>query len=282
MTTPRDSTPGGSAPRDADRLISAFLAEGQADLPDQVYDEVRAEIDHTSQRTGIGPWRTSFMNRFASVVAVAVVMVIAVIVGLQLAGGGPLIGGDPSVSPSPSAEPSASDKPTPKPTGPAEPSAKPSAEPSGPEPAFTCGQPIHLDAVGSDFHPLIVADIRLGTHDGYDRIVFEYVDEGSPYLDIEADEPPFVKDPSGLPLEVAGDPHFRLIFGGAAKYDSETGEQPYSGPVDFEPGYPQIAQFVEAGDFEASHSWYLGTNGSDCLRAFYLTEPGRIVIDVQH
>ena len=95
MTTPRDPN------ADADRLISAFLAEGQAELPDQVYDEVRAEVDHTDQRTFIGPWRTSFVNRFVTVAAVAVVMVVAVIVGLQL-GGGPHSGGNPSLSPSPS------------------------------------------------------------------------------------------------------------------------------------------------------------------------------------
>ena len=111
MTPPRNP----SAP-DPDRLISAFLSEGQTDLPDQVYDEVRAEIEHTDQRTFIGPWRTSFVNRFATVAAVAVVMVVAVFVGLQLTQGGPLIGGDPSASPSATAEPSASDKPTPKPT----------------------------------------------------------------------------------------------------------------------------------------------------------------------
>lgn len=273
MTTPRDPN------ADADRLINAFLAEGQAQLPDQVYDEVRAEIDHTNQRTFFAPWRTSFVNRFATVAAVAVVMVIAVIVGLQLAGGGPLIGGTPSASPS--AEPSATDKPTPKPT-PTEPQAETPGETSGPEPNFVCGQPIHLDAVGSDFHPLVIADVRMASHETYDRIVFEYVADGTPSLDIAAASPPFVKDPSGLPLDVAGDPIFGLTFIGATKFDTETGEQPYTGSTDFTPGYPQIAQFVEAGDFEATNNWYLGTNGSDCLRAYYLTDPARIVIDVEH
>jgi hypothetical protein len=276
MTTPRD--PGSP---DADRLIAAFLAEGQAELPDQVYDEVRAEVDHTKQRTFFGPWRTSFVTRFATVAAVAVVMVIAVIVGLQLGQGGPLIGGNPSASASPSAQPSESVKPTPKPS-PSEPAAETPGETSGPEPAFSCGQSLQLAAVGSDFHPLVVSDIRLGTHDGYDRIVFEYVADGTPYLDIVEATPPFVKDPSGLPLEVAGDPIYQLTFTGATKYDTETGEQPYTGSTDFDPGYEQIAQFVEAGDFEATNNWYLGTHGSTCLRAYYLTDPARIVIDVQH
>jgi hypothetical protein len=62
----------------------------------------------------------------------------------------------------------------------------------------------------------------------------------------------------------------------------ETAEQPYTGSTDFQPGYDQIVQFVESGDFEASHNWYLGVNGGTCLRAFYLTDPARLVIDVQH
>jgi hypothetical protein len=78
---------------------------------------------------------------------------------------------------------------------------------------------------------------------------------------------------------------YSVTFVGATKYDMETGEQPYQGPTDFRsdvlPGFRQIAQFVESGDFEATHSWYLGTNGSTCLRAFYLTNPSRLVIDIQ-
>jgi hypothetical protein len=276
MTPPRNpNTP------DPDRLISAFLSEGQTDLPDQVYDEVRAEIDHTDQRTFIGPWRTSFVNRFATVAAIAVVMVVAVLVGLQLTQGGLLVGGNLSPSPSATAEPSTSGTPTSKPT-PTEPAAETPGETSGPEPDFVCGQPIHLDAVGSDFHPLVVADIRLGTHDGYDRIVFEYVDAGTPDFDVGEAQPPFAHDPSGLPLDVAGDPVFELRFTGATKFDTESGDQPYTGSTDFEPGYPQIVQFVESSDFEGTHKWYLGVNGGDCLRAFYLTDPSRIVIDVQH
>ncbi len=214
------------------------------------------------------------MNRFATVAAVAVVMVVAVFVGLQLTQGGPLIGGDPSASPSATAEPSASDKPTPKPT-PTEPATETPIETPGPEPDFVCGQPIHLDAVGSDFHPLVVADIRLGTHDGYDRIVFEYVLDGTPYLDIDEAQPPFVENPSGLPLEVAGSPGIPADVWGATKFDTETGEQPYQGRPTSSRDTRRSSQFVESGDFEATHSWFLGTNGGNCLRAFYLTDPSR-------
>ena len=73
-----------TAPRDSDRLLRAFLAEGQTDLPDRVYDEVRSDIEHTGQRTVFGPWRNSFVNRFVAVAAVAAVVVLAVVIGPAL------------------------------------------------------------------------------------------------------------------------------------------------------------------------------------------------------
>jgi hypothetical protein len=209
--------------------------------------------------------------------AAAVVVLLAVVVGLQLRSGALVGGPGPSetASPAMSAEATPSAHPSP--------SVQPSVEPppTSELPPFTCDLPITLDAVGSDFHPLVTQDIRVGTHDGYDRIVFEY-DGGTPSLELDAAEPPYVQNPSGLPLTVAGSPVYRITLTGATKYDMESGEQPYQGPTDFEPGLAQIVQFVEYGDFEATHSWYLGVNGGDCVRVFQLTDPSRIVIDVQH
>jgi hypothetical protein len=224
----------------------------------------------------------SWLPRIGGALAVGVVLVLAVVVGLQLAGGGPLIGGDPapSAEPSPSSEPTDSAEPSPS----VEPSTsvEPSAGPSGPEPAFTCGQPIQLAAQGSELHPLLIADIRLGTHDGYDRIVFEFVDDGTPELQLDDARTPYVQNPSGMPLEVDGSPVYSVTLIGATKHDMETGEEPYQGSTDFTPGFAQIAEFVESGDFEAVNGWYLGTNGSTCLRAFILADPSRLVIDIEH
>ena len=64
-----------TAPRDPDRLIHGFLLEGEEYLQDQVYDEVRAAIEHKRQRAFFGPWRTPIMNKFVGygLAAVAVV-----------------------------------------------------------------------------------------------------------------------------------------------------------------------------------------------------------------
>ena len=95
--------------RDPDRLIHAFMLEGAEQLHDQVYDAVRADIEHRHQRVFIGPWRLPTMNKFLPIGLGAAAVVVALVVGIQLLGprgpAGP--GGVPSVVPSPTPLPTA-------------------------------------------------------------------------------------------------------------------------------------------------------------------------------
>jgi hypothetical protein len=272
-----------TAPRDPNQLIRAFLDEGPTDLREQVYDEVRTEIDHTHQRTSFGPWSNFTMNRFAGFVAATVVIAVAVIVGLSLGGGGPLIGGDASQSPSAEASASPSVEPSAEPSDDAgEPSDQPEAsDEASLDIPFTCDMSYSVESTDTGFAPLQLSDVRMAEHEGYDRVVFEYVGSLVPALAVERDEPPFVHDPSGLPLEISGSPVYLLNITGASKRDAD-GNLGYTGSTDLTPGLDQIAQLVEQGDFEAVNNWYLGVNGSTCLRVFPLADPGRLVIDVQH
>jgi hypothetical protein len=101
-----------NARRDPDRLIHAFLMDGQTELADQVYDAVRANIEQQRQRVVIGPWRMPTMNKLVPIGLVAAAAVVALVVGTRLLGppapGG--VGGvpslQPSVAPSPTAAPS--------------------------------------------------------------------------------------------------------------------------------------------------------------------------------
>jgi hypothetical protein len=94
-----------TAPRDPERLIRAFLAEGQDQLPDRAYDAVRDTIDRTRQRTVFGPWRETQMFNFARVAIAAAAVVAFGVVGIgMLARPAPGPGGE--ASPSASAPPS--------------------------------------------------------------------------------------------------------------------------------------------------------------------------------
>jgi len=140
-----------TTPRDPDRLIHAFILEGEEQLEDQVYDAVRAEIEQKRQRVVIGPWRTPIMNKIVGFGLAAAAVVAAVLIGAQLLGSpGGGIGG-------PGDEPT----PTPEPASPSE--APPSAEPSTsaflPEGPFLWPDPADplLDPLGDG--PLITVTI---------------------------------------------------------------------------------------------------------------------------
>lgn len=108
-----------TTPRDPDRLIRAFLAEGQTDLADRTYDAVRADIDRTRQRVVIGPWREPRMNNFGKFAIAAAAVVVVAVVGINLlpasdgvGGSGPVVSPSPSPSPTPSPTPQPSPSPT--------------------------------------------------------------------------------------------------------------------------------------------------------------------------
>ena len=189
----------------------------------------------------------------------------------------------PAASGEPSSTPVASD--TPPTTPPASPSADESAAPTTePIPSdelepFSCDLPIHVDATTGRAQ---LTDVRIGEHDGYDRVVFEFRD-GLPEASLERAEPPFVQDPSGLPLDVEGSSFLRLIMRGGTK-QQEDGTSSYDGPTDFAVDQPALVQLVESGDFEAQSTWYFGLNAESCVRILTLADDGsaRLVIDIEH
>jgi hypothetical protein len=107
-----------TAQRDPDRLINAFLMEGQTELADQVYDAVRASVERKPQRVVIGPWRLPTMNKLVPIGLIAAVAVVAVVAGTRLlrppAPGG--VGGNPSAQPSVASSPAASSGTSPSPS----------------------------------------------------------------------------------------------------------------------------------------------------------------------
>jgi hypothetical protein len=152
-----------------------------------------------------------------------------------------------------------------------------SSEPTESLPAFACSPSVTIAATTDRAQ---ITDVRVGTHAGYDRVVFEFA-AGLPQTVIEAVLPPFYADASGLPIEVTGTAFLRVVMTGGTKV-SPAGGTTYAGPTNFEPDFDQLAQLIEGGDFEAVSTWYLGLKGGGCIRTLALADPSRLVIDIEH
>ena len=143
--------------------------------------------------------------------------------------------------------------------------------------AFTCDTPIIEDGTVPVAN---IVDVRGGTHDGYDRVVFEF-EQGTPELTLDRAEPPFTADGSGLPIDVDGDSFLGLVMRGGSK-QTDAGTSSYDGSTDISPDFPALIHLIEGGDFERQSTWYFGLAGESCVRALLLDAPPRLVIDVEH
>jgi hypothetical protein len=72
-----------------------------------------------------------------------------------------------------------------------------------------------------------------------------------------------------------GSSGLRLAFHGA------TGADTYTGPTDMTPNLPVLKELEQLGDFEAVLSWGAGLSQSSCIRTIELSNPTRLVIDIQ-
>ena len=162
----------------------------------------------------------------------------------------------------------------------ASPSETASAAPSEPTEGlipFACSPSVTMAATTERAQ---ITDVRVGTHSGYDRVVFQFT-AGLPQISIDAVLPPFYRDASGEPLTVAGTHFLKITMHGASKVTPDGGIT-YTGPTTFEPGFDQIVQLIEGGDFEAVSTWYLGLDPGGCIRVLTLAAPSRLVIDIEH
>ena len=129
---------------------------------------------------------------------------------------------------------------------------------------------------------LTVTDIRVGRHDGFDRVVYELDGEGSPgwrvgYVDA-ADQ-----DGRGRVLPVSGAGVLEVRIDGSA-YPFDTGIEPFAGPAPV-PGVPDgaVVEVTDALVFEGVAQSFVGVSSGD--RPFAVTalsDPARVVVDVAH
>jgi len=182
--------------------------------------------------------------------------------------------------------------PAAQPTQPAETLPGTTSEPEGPtttEAAPSPPQVCETQTGGEDGVYTNLTRVRVGAHEGFDRIVFEFEapdpdpggKAGIPHFEIKTVKPPFSEDPSDRPIDVFGDAFVRIVFQGASGYDFD-GNATYKGSHRLTPGFGTLAQAVEGGDFEATMTWILGLSRPTCWQIQELHNPDRVVIDFHH
>ena len=181
------------------------------------------------------------------------------------------------------ATPSATPTPTPTPTTAGTATPSPSSTPTGaPEPTadlatFTApGTELTSDGDASAY---VVTEVRVGQHDGYDRVVYQleggtgvpgyrigYVDQA-------------VEDPSGEVRQVDGDAILQVWLVGTT-YPMEGGPQEFA--QDLRPDDGAVEQVVRPLTFEGMTQSFIGVDdGPRPFRVSVLQDPVRVVVDLE-
>jgi hypothetical protein len=129
--------------------------------------------------------------------------------------------------------------------------------------------------------------VAVGHHEGYDRVVFEFRDEGLPGYRIEYVEPPLKEDGSGDPVDISGNAFVVVRMEPASGFDLNTGEGElvYKGPKRLEgssAGATVVKEVVRTGDFEAVLTWAVGLDSKVPFRVTTATSPSRLIVDFKN
>jgi len=149
---------------------------------------------------------------------------------------------------------------------------------SSPQPPFPADtrpdtQQASADASGS------VTEIRLGRHQGYDRVVFEFDGAGTPGWDVRYTDAPS-RQGSGEAVDLAGDAALQVTITGVG-YPPDTGIAEYSGPQRVSgAGTEVVAEVFFDGTFEGITTALVGTEAETAFRVYLLERPTRVVLDV--
>ncbi len=126
---------------------------------------------------------------------------------------------------------------------------------------------------------LVLTDVRVAHHEGFDRIVLELTGTGTPGWSVAyVDEA--VLDGSGKVVRLGGESTLDIYASGT------TWPAPgyYSGPTRVDPADGgDVRDLYVAGTFEGNTQVLAGIEGGQVpFRAFALTDPPRLVVDVDN
>jgi hypothetical protein len=128
---------------------------------------------------------------------------------------------------------------------------------------------------------LTTADVRVGTHDGFDRVTFELAGDSQVGWFIGYEDDPR-QDGSGFEVEVAGNTTLEVrLHSIAMPGDGPEGVELFLDDVAGPPG-GVILEVVNDTVFEGHHTFFIGLEEELPYRVARLDDPQRVVIDLVH
>lgn len=141
---------------------------------------------------------------------------------------------------------------------------------------FICSQSsAHIAVQSSPPQPLIDA-VRTGTHTGYDRLTIEFLNGQPASIQLDPQSgTAFTRDPKGDTVKLAGS------YGLKVRIFSTDAHSKYTASQDMKTGFTGLLEVRLVGDFEGYVTWALGLSKPACYQTTILTNPTRLVIDIQ-
>lgn len=129
--------------------------------------------------------------------------------------------------------------------------------------------------------PVSVTDVRVGSHDGYDRVTFELEGEGLAGWVVELEDEPMAQG-SGAPIDVQGATSLWVTLSMVwlppdAPDDIDQWEGDVAGPAG-----GVVREVVEDTIFEGNHTFAIGLDEELPFTVQRYEDPQRVVIDVFH
>ena len=134
--------------------------------------------------------------------------------------------------------------------------------------------------IPDDYGDLSPTDVRIGTHAGFDRVVFEFEGTGKPgWFSGYTDSP--AQPGSGFPVEFAGGTALSVaIEGTPAPIDPAKQAKWIDLDARF-PGAGVVTEVKVAGAFEAQSVFVIGLDKQRPYSITRLENPTRVVVDIQ-
>jgi hypothetical protein len=170
--------------------------------------------------------------------------------------------------------------PSPTPTSPAPTASAGDEEADAAAPAFPADTAVDTGEPSADA-ALTVTDVRVGHHEGFDRVVLELDGNGTPGWRVEYVDAA-VEDPSDAVVDITGDSVLQIMVTGTQlPYETGLSEFATRQPVTAA-GTTAVTEAVFLGTFEAQSQALVGVAGEPVpFRAYLLADPVRLVVDVQ-